>query len=212
MNSTKTGLVPDEDQGLVFVAVSTAPGNSLYATDGIMNRVEERIQQIPQVKQVLKVTGWSMGGAGNSSGIFFVRLTPWDERPEEEDHVQAVIGQIYARTGDIKDATVFAMAPGMIPGYDMGNALDIQMQDKAGGDLTEFFSITRQFIDSLNQRPELAMAFSSSKSTIPSGRSMWMLLSVCVPESCLMRCFLPWGDIMEVAMSATLTAFRASIV
>lgn len=111
MNSTKTGLVPDEDQGLVFVAVSTAPGNSLYATDGIMNRVEERIQQIPQVKQVLKVTGWSMGGAGNSSGIFFVRLTPWDERPEEEDHVQAVIGQIYARTGDIKDATVFAMAP-----------------------------------------------------------------------------------------------------
>ena len=86
MNSTKTGLVPDEDQGLVFVAVSTAPGNSLYATDGIMNRVEERIQQIPQVKQVLKVTGWSMGGAGNSSGIFFVRLTPWDERPEEEDH------------------------------------------------------------------------------------------------------------------------------
>lgn len=26
----------------------------------------------------------------------------------------------------------------MIPGYDMGNALDIQMQDKAGGDLTEF--------------------------------------------------------------------------
>ena len=167
MNSTKTGLVPDEDQGLVFVAVSTAPGNSLYATDGIMNRVEERIQQFPQVKQVLKVTGWSMGGAGNSSGIFFVRLTPWDERPEEEDHVQAVIGQIYARTGDIKDATVFAMAPGMIPGYDMGNALDIQMQDKAGGDLTEFFSITRQFIDSLNQRPELAMAFSSFEINYP---------------------------------------------
>ena len=167
MNSTKTGLVPDEDQGLVFVAVSTAPGNSLYATDGIMNRVEERIQQIPQVKQVLKVTGWSMGGAGNSSGIFFVRLTPWDERPEEEDHVQAVIGQIYARTGDIKDATIFAMAPGMIPGYDMGNALDIQMQDKAGGDLTEFFSITRQFIDSLNQRPELAMAFSSFEINYP---------------------------------------------
>lgn len=152
---------------LVFVAVSTAPGNSLYATDGIMNRVEERIQQIPQVKQVLKVTGWSMGGAGNSSGIFFVRLTPWDERPEEEDHVQAVIGQIYARTGDIKDATIFAMAPGMIPGYDMGNALDIQMQDKAGGDLTEFFSITRQFIDSLNQRPELAMAFSSFEINYP---------------------------------------------
>lgn len=161
MNSTKTGLVPDEDQGLVFVSVATTPGSSLYATDQIMNRIEERVHNIPQVTQVLKVAGFGIGGAGNSSGIFFVRLKPWDERKEAEDQVGAVISQIYACTEDIKDATIFAMAPGMIPGYDMGNALDIQMQDKMGGDLTKFFGITRQFIDSLNRRPELAMAFSS---------------------------------------------------
>lgn len=161
MNSTKTGLVPDEDQGLVFVSVATTPGSSLYATDQVMNRIEERVHNIPQVTQVLKVAGFGIGGAGNSSGIFFVRLKPWDERKEAEDQVGAVIGQIYACTEDIKDATIFAMAPGMIPGYDMGNALDIQMQDKMGGDLTKFFGITRQFIDSLNRRPELAMAFSS---------------------------------------------------
>lgn len=161
MNSTKTGLVPDEDQGLVFVSVATTPGSSLYATDQIMNRIEERVHNIPQVTQVLKVAGFGISGAGNSSGIFFVRLKPWDERKEAEDQVGAVIGQIYACTEDIKDATIFAMAPGMIPGYDMGNALDIQMQDKMGGDLTKFFGITRQFIDSLNRRPELAMAFSS---------------------------------------------------
>ena len=167
MNSTKTGLVPDEDQGIVFVSVSTMPGNSLYATDEIMNRIEERINQIPQVTQIIKVTGWAIGGAGNSSGIFFVRLKTWDERKEVEDHVQSVIYQIYARTEDIKDATVFAMAPGMIPGYDMGNALEIQMQDKAGGDLTAFFNITQQFIDSLNRRPELAMTFSSFNINYP---------------------------------------------
>lgn len=161
MSNTKTGLVPDEDQGQIFVSIATQPGNSLHATDGIMNRIDERVRQIPQVSQVLKVTGWGMGGVGNSSGMLFVRLNPWDERPEEADHVQGVIGQIYACTEDIKDATIFAMAPGMIPGYDMGNALEIQMQDKAGGDFTEFFTLTRQFIDSLNHRPELAMAFSS---------------------------------------------------
>lgn len=160
MNNTKTGLVPDEDQGLVFVSVATAPGSSLYATDQVMTRIEERIQGIPQVTQVLKVAGFGISGAGNSSGILFVRLKPWDERKQEEDHVQSVIGQIYGCTQDIKDATVFAMAPGMIPGYDMGNALEIQMQDKMGGDLNAFFGITRQFIDSLNHRPELAMAFS----------------------------------------------------
>ena len=168
MNSTKTGLVPDEDQGLVFVAVSTTPGNSLYTTDEIMNRIEKRIQEIPQVTQILKVSGYgAIGGVGNSAGTLFVRLKPWDERPEDADHVQAVIGQIYARTADIKDATIFAMAPGMIPGYDMGNALDINMQDKAGGDLTTFFGLTQQFIDSLNHRPELAMAFSAFNINYP---------------------------------------------
>lgn len=168
MNSTKTGLVPDEDQGLVFVSVSTMPGNSLYTTDEIMNRIEKRIGEIPQVTQILKVSGFgAIGGVGNSAGTLFVRLKPWDERPEEEDHVQAVISQIYSRTEDIKDATIFAMAPGMIPGYDMGNALDIQMQDKAGGDLTIFFNITQQFIDSLNHRPEVAMAFSAFNINYP---------------------------------------------
>lgn len=161
MANTKTGLVPDEDQGLVFVAVSTAPGNSLHTTNEIMSHVEERLQAIPQVTQVLKVSGYGVvGGMSSSAGTFFVRLKPWDERKAEEDHVQSVITQIYARTQDIRDATVFAMAPGMIPGYDMGNSLDIQMQDKAGGDLTQFFGITQQFLGALNQRPELAMAFS----------------------------------------------------
>ena len=167
MNSTKTGLVPDEDQGIVFISVSTTPGNSLYTTSEIMDRVEERIRQIPQVLNTLKVAGWGIGGAGNSSGIIFARLKPWDERKEEEDHIQSVIYQIYGRTADIKDATVFAMAPGMIPGYGMGNALDIQMQDKAGGDLNTFFNLTRQFMDSLNRRPEISMAFTSFNINYP---------------------------------------------
>ena len=33
MNTTKTSLVPDEDQGVVFVNVSTAAGSSLKTTD-----------------------------------------------------------------------------------------------------------------------------------------------------------------------------------
>ena len=167
MNSTKTGLVPDEDQGIVFVSISTAPGNSLHSTNEIINRVEARIREIPQVLNTLKISGWGIGGAGNSAGIIFARLKPWDERKKEEDHIQSVIYQIYGRTADIKDATVFAMAPGMIPGYGMGNALDIQMQDKAGGDLNTFFNLTRQFIDSLNRRPEISMAFTSFNINYP---------------------------------------------
>ena len=117
MNSTKTSLVPDEDQGVLFVNVSTAPGSSLKTTDDIMLRIEERLEAIPQKLHIQKVTGYGLlSGQGNSFGMIVVKLKPWDERTKKEDQVQAVIGQIYARTADIKDATIFAIAPGMIPG------------------------------------------------------------------------------------------------
>ena len=162
MNTTKTSLVPDEDQGVVFVNVSTAAGSSLRTTDEVMKRIEQRMEQIPQVEHVQKVTGYGLlAGQGSSFGMLVLKLKPWDERPGKEDNVQSVIGQIYGRTGDIKDATVFAISPGMISGYGMGNALEMHMQDKTGGDVNTFFQTTQQYLGALNQRPEIAMAYST---------------------------------------------------
>lgn len=172
MRSTKSGLVPDEDQGVVFVNVSTAAGNSLATTDRVMTRIEERIKNIPQVKAYSKVAGYGLlAGQGNSFGMFILKLKPWDERPDKEDAVQTVIGQIYGRTADIKDASVFAIAPGMIPGYGMGNALEMHMQDKTDGDLTTFFNTTQQYLAVLRERPEIAMAYSTFSINYPQ----WMV-------------------------------------
>ena len=162
MNTTKTSLVPDEDQGVVFVNVSTAAGSSLSTTNEVMDRVEKRLLGIPQVAHVQKVAGYGLlAGQGSSFGMLVLKLKDWSERPKEEDNVQAVIGQIYGRTADIKDASIFAISPGMIPGYGMGNALELHMQDKMGGDVTDFFTTTQQYLGALNQRPEISMAYSS---------------------------------------------------
>ena len=162
MNNTKTSLVPDEDQGVIFVNVSTAAGSSLTTTDKVMERIEKRLIEIPQLKHVQKVAGYGLlAGQGSSFGMLILKLKPWDERPNDEDNVQAVIGQVYGRTADIKDASVFAISPGMIPGYGMGNALELHMQDKMGGDMNEFFTTTQQYLGALNQRPEISMAYST---------------------------------------------------
>ena len=162
MNNTKTSLVPDEDQGVIFVNVSTAAGSSLTTTDKVMERIEKRLIEIPQLKHVQKVAGYGLlAGQGSSFGMLILKLKPWDERPGDEDNVQSVIGQVYARTADIKDASVFAISPGMIPGYGMGNALELHMQDKMGGDMNEFFTTTQQYLGALNQWPEISMAYST---------------------------------------------------
>ncbi|WP_298063557.1 efflux RND transporter permease subunit [uncultured Rikenella sp.] len=172
MGSTKTSLVPQEDQGVVMVDVSVAPGSSLRTTNEIMLEVESRLQSIPQIRNLQVVSGYGLiSGEGSSFGMVIVKLKPWDERPEDSDAVDAVIGQIYARTADIKDAQIFAMSPGMIPGYGMGNSLDLQMQDKMGGDINTFFATVQQFLGVLNQRPEIAMAYSTFDVRYPQ----WMV-------------------------------------
>lgn len=81
MKTTKTSLVPDEDQGVLFVNVTTAAGNSLATTDIIMTDIEQRIKDIPQIKEYNKVSGYGLiSGQGNSFGMFILKLKPWDER------------------------------------------------------------------------------------------------------------------------------------
>ena len=162
MNTTKSALVPDEDQGVLFVNINTAPGSSLAVTNEVIEQIEERLLDVPQRKHLQRVSGYGLlSGQGSSFGMLIMKLKPWDERGSKEDHVQSVIQDIYRRTADIKDAQIFAIAPGMIPGYGMGNALDVQVQDRTGGDMTEFFMTTQKYLGALNARPEIAMAYST---------------------------------------------------
>ena len=169
MNSTKTGLVPDEDQGTIMVNVTTPPGTSLEETNKVLETVASRIADIPQVENAMETAGFNMiaSAAGSSYAMGIVKLKNWDERPNPEDEVQAVIGQIYARTADIKNAQIFAVAPPMISGYGSTSGFSMYLQDRAGGELTDFYQIFQQFIGALNQRPEIERAYSSFNINFP---------------------------------------------
>ena len=169
MNSTKTGLVPDEDQGTIMVNVTTPPGTSLEETYKVLNEVATRIADIPLVENAMETAGFNMiaSAAGSSYAMGIVKLKNWDERPNPEDEVQAVIGQIYARTADIKGAQIFAVAPPMISGYGSTSGFSMYLQDRAGGELTDFYQIFQQFIGALNQRPEIERAYSSFNINFP---------------------------------------------
>lgn len=168
MKTTKTGLVPEEDMGTVFINVMTSPGSNLSETKKVMDEIDNRIKAIPQIQIYSKITGNSLiSGQGASSGMFIIRLKDWSERPDKSDAVNAVIGQIYARTADIKSAKVMAFAPPMIPGYGVSNGFELYVQDKKGGSIDDLLKYTQQMIIALNQRPEIAMAYTSFDTKYP---------------------------------------------
>ncbi|MGL5682983.1 MAG: efflux RND transporter permease subunit [Marinifilaceae bacterium] len=169
VQNTKTGLVPDEDMGVVFVNVSSAPGSSLSNTVAIMDKVEDAIKVLPQLKSYAKVSGYGMiSGQGPSNGMFILKLHEWDDRPNPEDAVNAIKGRIYGMTAGITDAQIFVFAPGMIPGYGMGNGFEMHMQDKQGeGNIASLYSTTQQFLGELRKRPEIGSVYTSFNINYP---------------------------------------------
>ncbi len=168
MRSTPSGLVPNEDTGTFFAIVDLPPATSLERTRAALAQVDSLIASNPAVAGRTEVAGYSfIAGQGSSYGTFICRLKPWDERGKGED-INSIIGQLYMQTqGLIKDARVLLFAPPMIPGYSITNGFEFNLQDKTGGSLDDFYSVAQNFLEKLNERPEIATARTSFNPNYP---------------------------------------------
>ena len=168
MQTTKTGLVPQEDMGSINIDVMTPPGTNLDETMKIMEEIDRRISDIPQIEVYSKTAGMGMmSGIGSSSGMFNIRLKDWKEREGKNDGIDAIMDEIYRRTADITGARLIVFTQGMIPGYGVGSGFEIHIQDQKGGKIEDLQRITNTVINELNKRPEIARATTSFDTKYP---------------------------------------------
>ena len=192
MSTTKTGLVPSEDTGSIFVSLDAPAGSTLSETASIMGEVEKELKEIPQIDNFNKVAGFGMGtGSGASHGMFIVKLKHWDERPGKENSVDAISEEIYKRTAHIKNANIFVFSPPMISGYGTGNSFELYLQDKNGKGIDELSKVADDFIAALNKRPEIQMAYTLFSSNFPQFR-------VDVDEAQCQRAGITTEDVLNV--------------
>ena len=171
MNSTKTGLVPQEDMGTINVNVQTAPGSSLEETGHVMDEIEAAIRDIPQINIYSRITGKdAVHNQSASAGSFTIRLKNWSERTKKGDDVNSVMEEIYRRTDGIKTATIRVSTQPMISGYGMSNGFELYVQDKKGGSVEDLLKYTNAFIDAMNNRPEISRAYTTFATKYPQYR------------------------------------------
>ena len=161
MNTTKTGLVPDEDTGTIYN---------------------------PAILHRNAIIGYNfIAGQGSDQATFIIKLKSFEDRaggitdrikraihdkdpmalvvnPYEQN---SVLGMIYKQTASIKDAQILAFGPPMIPGFSVQNGVTMTMQDKTGGDLNKFYNVTKSFLAELNKRPEIQQAMTSYNPNYP---------------------------------------------
>ena len=188
MATTKTGLVPDEDTGVVFCTLSMAPGTSQARTQEVINQVDQMFASNPAIKTREQIVGYNfIAGQGSDQATFIIKLKPFEERPSgffyklsglwqgdgimrffvDPQSSTSVLGMIYKQTAEIKDAQILAFAPPMVSGFSATNGLTFTMQDNTGGDLNKFFEITKTYLAELNKRPEISNAMTSYNPNYP---------------------------------------------
>ncbi len=169
MGVTPTGMVPNEDTGTIMVAANLQPGTSQERTEEVMAQIDAIIASHPAVKSRTQIIGFSfIGGQGNTYGSFIVKLKDWSERTEKGMDVNSVLGYLYGATAkEIKDARVLCFAPPMIPGYSVSNGFEMNLQDKTGGSLDDFYQVAQGFLAELNKRPEISMASTTFNPSFP---------------------------------------------
>ena len=172
MKITPTGMVPNEDTGTIMGVVTLPPGTSQERAQEVLNRVDSLVAAEPAVASRTVISGYSfIGGQGPSYGSIIIKLKNWDERSTMQNS-NIVYNTLFMRAQKIiKEAQVLFFAPPMISGYSASSDIELNMQDKTGGDLNHFFDVVKSYNAALEARPEI----NSAKTTFNPSFPQYML-------------------------------------
>ncbi|RRQ47837.1 hydrophobe/amphiphile efflux-1 family RND transporter [Maribacter algicola] len=164
----KTGFVPDEDRGIVFMNIELPPGSSIDRTHEVNEELYSKIKQIPGVLDGSVIEGRSfLGGAGSNYGLGFVRLKDWDERDADSLSMASITAKMFGAAATIPEANIVFFAPPSIPGFGRSSGVEVNLLDRASGSFTDLDRINKKFIADLTDRPEIQYAQSSFDTGYP---------------------------------------------
>jgi HAE1 family hydrophobic/amphiphilic exporter-1 len=162
-----SGFIPNEDQGMFYVSVTTPPGATLERTKEVVNDIQKAAQNLEGVESVSSLSGTNIlsDGTGATYGTVLVNLKKWDERKLS---VNEIISQLEEKTKSIKTAKIEMFPPPAVPGYGNASGFELRLLDKTGtGDLKKMEIVVNQFIKDLKARPEIGSAFSIFDASYP---------------------------------------------
>ena len=162
-----TGFIPTEDQGTIYVNVTTPAGATLERTEEVMNEIDAAAASIEEIESSSTLAGFSMmtDGSGASFGMTTISLKAWKDRKRTADDIIALLQE---KTRHIKDAEIQFFPPPAVPGFGNASGFELRMLDKTGsGNLQQTYEVSQKFMEKARQRKEIKTIFSSFNPTFP---------------------------------------------
>ncbi len=153
-----TSFLPDEDQGFLFVQLSTPSGATKERTLESVKRMEGYLlnQEKENIESIFSVTGFSFAGQGQNSAMGFVQLKDWAKRKNKGQDVASIAGRTMGALSSVKDAMIFAFYPPAV--MELGNAsgFDLQLVDRTGKGHEALLAARNQLLGMAATNPSLS--------------------------------------------------------
>jgi HAE1 family hydrophobic/amphiphilic exporter-1 len=161
------GFIPNEDQGTIYVNVTTPSGATLERTEKVVDEIQKVANNMDMVASVSTLAGFNVltDGTGANFGMSLISLKNWDERASSD---QEIINLLREKTNYIKDAKIEFFTPPPVPGYGNASGFELRLLDKTGkGDLKAFEKVTNDFVSTLNKEEAITNTFTSFDASFP---------------------------------------------
>ncbi|AWW32282.1 hydrophobe/amphiphile efflux-1 family RND transporter [Echinicola strongylocentroti] len=165
-NILPTGFIPTEDQGMIYVNVTTPPGATVERTKVILDDVQGALLPLDEVETISTLAGYSLltETAGASYGMGMINLVSWGDRDKS---VNELIKEYQDRVSHITGAEIQFFPPPSVPGFGNASGFELRLMDKSGGPLSITAKTTEDFVKALNDKPELNGVFTNFNPNFP---------------------------------------------
>ena len=165
----KTGLVPNEDQGTIFIFSFLPSGASASRTDEFTNELNNIINKDTNVKDLITFAGYDLttGSQRTHAAATIVKLKPWDDRPNPDQYADAILKRLSGQVMRTSEGFSMGVLPPPIMGMSVTGGFDMYIQDRTGGSIANLDNLAKQIIQKASQRPELMAVRTSLNTAIP---------------------------------------------
>ncbi|MEB3256188.1 MAG: efflux RND transporter permease subunit [Synechococcaceae cyanobacterium] len=151
-----TGFIPEEDQGLMIVLGEAPPSVALPYTQRQVAQVSAILQEVPEIESFLGAAGFGLDGNAYNKYLFFMRLKPWDQRPDPDQSVFALLQKLNVRLQkEVSGSMAFATNIPPVDGVGATGGFEFQLQNRGGQPMETLIRNTTALIAAARERPEL---------------------------------------------------------
>lgn len=168
MYKTPSSFIPTEDDSFITYSLAMPPGASLARTKVVLAQADSILKQRNDVEGMTAISGYNTidGNASPSFAVGFINLKPYKQRGKEKD-INKIMDEIREDLSVLNDASFNVFPRPTVQGFGDFSGLELVLQDRMGGGFDEFSYISDNFIKELNERKEIANAFTSFKANFP---------------------------------------------